>query len=80
MEFYTVQAQNRLATENDNREGPFTLREAQAHISNREDYDCAIITFLNHEWYRIEWGDETYLCKPLNDINAYWSIFDYKEE
>lgn len=80
MEFYTVRAQNRFATENDNREGPFTLQEAQAHISSREDCDCAIIAFINHEWHRIEWGDNAYFCKPLNDINAYWDIFDYKEE
>ena len=82
MEFYTVQAKNRFATENDNREGPFTLHEAQIHLSQieAEDCDCLIIAFINQEWHRIEWADEGYFSKPLSDNAAYWDIFNYKEE
>ena len=84
MEFYTVWAKDRLATENDNRKGPFTsLTDASAHLLQRADCDSAIISFFGCEWYRIEREPEAngaWLCKPLGDMGAYWEILDYKEE
>ena len=80
MEFYTVWAQNRIATEKDNREGPFTLSVAYKHLHTKEDCDCMVITFFNHEWHQIEYMDEDYFCRPLSDTTAYWDVFDYKEE
>ena len=81
MEFYVAQAEGRCVNENDNRVGPFiTLHDAQLRMTHQTDIDCAVIALINGEWCRIEWGDNDYFYKPLNDINAYWNVFEYKEE
>lgn len=81
MEFYTIYAEKRIATENDHREGPFmSFTEANHHLFKHHNFDCVVIAFLNHRWHQVEYAEGLYLCKPLNDPTAYWDILDYKEE
>lgn len=80
MEFYTIWAEKRLATEQDHREGPFSYDQAVCHRDEilQENCDCVIIALFGNKWYQIEHMDEELFCKPLNDPNAYWDTLTYK--
>lgn len=73
MKFYTIWAQNRLATENDNREGPFdTYEEACNNLTLGPEFDSAVIAEIGGRWCYIEMDDREFYYKDIHDPCGYW--------
>ena len=73
MEFYTIWAKNKIATEDDNREGPFTTYEqAQDNLTLGPEYDSAVIAIIGGRWCYVEFGDREFYYKDIHDPCGYW--------